>query len=93
MAKSCEPARVILFFGTRLRRRTLGTGTFGCPYCGVQRGYEHLEERTWFHLFWVPLAPLGRPAELVRCTVCGGEWSPSVLGPQPFAQGRTPGPS
>lgn len=71
---------MILFFGTRVRRRVLGTGTFPCPYCVTHRTYEHVESRTWFHLFWIPLVPLGSARESVRCTVCGGEWSPAVLG-------------
>lgn len=71
---------MFLFFGTRQRRRTLGTGWFHCPYCYEQRQYEQREQRTWFHLFWVPLVPLGSAHESVRCTVCGGEWGPAVLG-------------
>lgn len=75
-----------LFFGTRLKRRVLGAGTFHCPYCYAQRQYEQVESRTWFHVFWIPLFPLGSAQESVRCTVCGGEWGPQVLragaGPQ-----------
>ncbi len=68
-----------LFLGTRTRRRAVGRGTFRCPYCLTGREYEHTEGRTWFHVFWVPLFPVGQPWEGVRCTVCGGEWGPAVL--------------
>lgn len=71
---------MILFFGTRLRRRLLGVGTHGCPYCGVTREFEHITSRTWAHLFWIPLFPVGPECESVQCTVCHGEW-PSVPGP------------
>lgn len=70
---------MFLFFGTRLRRQVLGTGEFRCPYCVQPRTYEHVESRTWAHLFWVPLFPIGAPRESVRCTVCHGEWAPAVL--------------
>lgn len=72
---------MILFFGTRLRRRLLDTGTFRCPLCGVDRPYDHLEVRTWFHLFWVPVVPLGRPQEALRCHGCGVEWPAGLTGP------------
>lgn len=70
---------MILFFGTRLRRRVLGTGAFRCPFCVEPRRYEAVESRTWFHLFWIPLVPLGSPQESVRCTVCDHQWAPAVL--------------
>lgn len=70
---------MILFFGTRQRRSVRGTGAFRCPFCLEVRGYEHVEARTWIHVFWVPLVPLGGRHESVRCTVCGGEWAPAVL--------------
>lgn len=68
-----------LFFGTRVRRRVVASGSFACPYCLQPRGYEAVAERTWFHLFWVPLVPLGQEREAVRCTVCRNAWDPVVL--------------
>jgi len=76
---------VILFFGTRRRRRVLATGTFHCPYCFQPRMYEQAETRTWIHLFWIPLIPLGGAQEEVQCTVCGGRWAPAVLTAEPLA--------
>lgn len=70
---------MILFFGTRTRCRVLGTGAFHCPYCLEPRAYELTESRTWFHLFWIPIVPLGSAQESVRCTACGGQWAPRVL--------------
>ncbi len=69
---------MILFFGTRLRRRVDAGGTFDCPYCGVERGYEQVRSRTWAHVFWIPLFPLGAEQESFQCTVCHGEWAPTV---------------
>ena len=76
---------MILFFGTRVRTRRSGTGVFHCPYCFVARTYERLETRTWVHLFWVPLIPLGSARPAVECTVCHGQWAPAVLETHPSA--------
>ena len=75
---------MILFVGTRRRTRVLGEGTFHCPFCYETRAYTHSESRTWVHLFWIPVVPLGQAGEDVRCTVCGGRWAPSVLQPEPL---------
>lgn len=82
-----------LFFGTRQRSQVLGSGIFACPFCRVQRPYEHRETRTWGHLFWVPLIPIGSPFESVRCTVCHGEWAPAVLTPPSPQDSRGDGPT
>ncbi|GEN81562.1 hypothetical protein [Actinotalea fermentans] len=65
---------MILFFGTRLRRRVLGVGTFDCPHCAVVRAVERVASRVWAHLFWIPLFPLGTPRVSLQCTACHGEW-------------------
>ncbi len=75
---------MILFFGTRRRRRVLDSGTFHCPYCFQPRTYERAETRTWIHVFWIPLVPLGSAQDEVQCTVCGGRWAPAVLGAEPL---------
>lgn len=69
---------MILFFGTRLRRRHLGVGVFACPFCQAERQYERVGSRTWAHVFWVPLFPLGQEREALQCTVCHGEWTPAL---------------
>ena len=76
---------MILFFGTRRRTRRIGTGEFHCPYCFVPRTYEHLETRSWVHLFWIPLVPLGSARPAVECSVCRGRWAPAVLETHPSA--------
>lgn len=70
---------MILFLGTRLKRTVLGTGAFHCPSCRMARGYDDVRTRSWIHVFWLPIIPLGSPVESVQCTACGAEWEPSVL--------------
>ena len=71
---------MIFFFGTRRRTRVLGEGTFHCPFCYQPRPCTHTESRTWVHLFWIPVLPLGQARGDVQCSVCGGRWAPEVLG-------------
>lgn len=70
---------MILFFGTRTLRKVLGSGPFRCPYCLEARAYQLVSERTWVHVFWIPVLPMGSARESVRCTVCRGSWAPAVL--------------
>ncbi|RCK71085.1 hypothetical protein DT076_01025 [Desertihabitans brevis] len=70
---------MIFFFGTRVRRKLLESGSFRCPYCLEPRGYERLGVRTWIHVFWIPVIPLGSGQEEVRCRFCQNGWAPKVL--------------
>jgi uncharacterized Zn-finger protein len=70
---------VIFFFGTRQRRRLLESGSFRCPYCLEPRAFERVAARTWVHVFWIPVVPLGSAREEVSCRTCGNRWAPRVL--------------
>ncbi len=71
---------MLLVFGVRYLYALVGTGTFHCPVCGVDRGYRQRGPRAWFHAFWIPLVPMRRGAEFVECDVCRSRFEPSVLG-------------
>lgn len=70
----------MIVFGTRNTRRTLATGEFACPKCGVDRTYRHIRAKRWGHIFFIPLIPLGEGTEMVQCDVCKTNFSPDVLG-------------
>jgi predicted RNA-binding Zn-ribbon protein involved in translation (DUF1610 family) len=57
----------------------IGTGTFHCPNCGGDRGYEHRTARRFFTLFFIPVIPLNKVGEVVRCTTCRTKYDPVVL--------------
>jgi hypothetical protein len=65
----------IVFFGTREVVRDdnrPGAGGYQqCPRCGQHALFRPRLARTWLHLFWIPLIPLGRAAPLVECGNCG----------------------
>ncbi len=69
----------MLIFGWRTRSSRLGGGSFHCPVCNAPRTYAHLALRRWFTLFFVPLIPVKRVGEFVRCETCQVTLDPVVL--------------
>jgi hypothetical protein len=70
---------MLLIFGLRVYFRTIGDGTFHCQRCGGDRHYRHRVGRRWFHLFFIPLIPLGTAGEHIQCTQCGTRYSTGAL--------------
>lgn len=63
----------VFFFGT------LGEGVFHCPRCGGDRQYKHKSGRRWFTLFFIPVIPLDKVGEIVRCETCHTRYDQEVL--------------
>ncbi|HEY8473277.1 MAG TPA: zinc-ribbon domain-containing protein [Natronosporangium sp.] len=57
----------------------IGTGQFHCPNCGGDREYEHRTARRFFTLFFLPVIPLDKVGEVVRCRTCRVKFDPVVL--------------
>lgn len=57
----------------------IGAGTFHCPNCGGDREYEHRNARRFFTLFFIPVIPLNKVGEVVRCNTCRTRFDPVVL--------------
>jgi hypothetical protein len=57
----------------------IGTGQFHCPNCGGDREYEHRTARRFFTLFFLPVIPLDKVGEVVRCQTCRVRFDPVVL--------------
>src|SRR5579859_6899483 len=70
---------MLLIFGFRVFYRTVGEGTFHCQQCGGDRPYRHRVGRRWFHLFFIPVIPLGPAGEYVQCGQCGTKYVTGVL--------------
>lgn len=72
---------MLIIWGFRGIARTIGTGVFFCPNCGVDRDYKHQKVTKWFTLFWIPLFPVGKAlGEQVRCGHCKTKFQTGVLG-------------
>lgn len=74
-----------MFFilGMTSRHRTVESGRFTCPNEGQSRPFQHEQARRWFTLFFIPLIPLGKQSEWVRCQSCGATYGPDVLSRHP----------
>lgn len=64
---------VVLTFGQ------IGTGVFFCPQCAGDREYVHSHRRRFFSLFFIPIIPLNRVGEVVKCQTCKTKFVPDVL--------------
>lgn len=64
----------IIFFGTREVVRDAdrpGVGGYQqCPNCGQYAQFRPRSARTWLHVFWLPVLPLGKARPLVECGNC-----------------------
>lgn len=69
---------MLFVFGFKIRRATVEEGTFHCPTEGADRRYERIRARRWFALFFIPVIPLDRQGEHVRCRSCGTAYPPDV---------------
>jgi hypothetical protein len=70
---------MIVVWGWRTRLKELRSGTFACPSCRVDRAYSFVEARRWFTFFWIPLIPLKRLGQFVKCSNCGSTFTEAVL--------------
>src|SRR5262245_7497197 len=78
---------MLIIFGFRGRGKTIATGDFHCPRCGVDRCYSHRTVRRWFTLFFIPIVPAGgEVGEHVRCDTCQTCFNTSVLATPTSAQ-------
>ena len=76
----------MLIFGLRVFYRTIGQGTFHCHRCGGDREYRHRAGRRWITLLFIPVIPLTKTGEHVRCAVCGTRYRMEVLSLPTVAQ-------
>jgi len=77
---------LLIIFGIRVFYRTIGQGAFHCQRCGGDREFRHLAGRRWFTLFFIPVIPLSKAGEHVRCTTCGTRYRMEVLSVPTAAQ-------
>ncbi len=61
---------MLVSIGSDVYYRTLAGGVFHCERCGGDRPYRHRRGRRWFCLLTLPLIPLDRTGEHLRCVIC-----------------------
>jgi hypothetical protein len=60
----------MLGLGSRVYYRKVASGVFHCERCGGDRPYRHRSGRRWAQLLGVPVIPLDRSGEHLRCAIC-----------------------
>jgi hypothetical protein len=78
----------VLIVGLRIIWKTLRSGTFHCPQERADHPYLVQEARRFLALFFIPIIPLGKAGQAVRCESCKARFPVSVLD-QPTAVDRT----
>ena len=69
----------MIIFGTKSTRKTLDSGTFGCPQCQQQRDFLKRRAKQWFHLYFIPVIPLKTYPPYVECRTCDATFIEGVL--------------
>jgi hypothetical protein len=70
---------VIIIWGLRVVWSTIATGVFHCRKCGGDRNYRLRSGRRFFTLFFIPIIPLNKVGEHVRCETCKTRYVTEVL--------------
>ena len=68
-----------LLWSVRLRSTELGSGTFACPRCALDRPYVEKESRQWRRVLFLPPVPLAATDRYIECVACQDGFDPSVL--------------
>ncbi|MCB1040221.1 MAG: zinc-ribbon domain-containing protein [Acidimicrobiales bacterium] len=71
---------MLIIFGTKVRTKVLRALVFACPNCRTDRRGVVLLLRRWFTLFFIPIVPMAKIGEAVRCETCKGTFRTDVLG-------------
>ncbi len=69
---------MIIFFGTRQVVRDdprPGGGMRQCPRCGQYAQFTPRRARTYVHVFWIPLIPLGQGELIEECQQCKARYA------------------
>jgi len=74
---------VLIICGSRVFFHITGQGVFFCQRCGGDRHYRRRSGRKFFTLFLVPVIPLNKVGEHVKCATCRTRFHPGVLTPSP----------
>lgn len=64
---------MILFFGTREVKQDDPDGAAQlarCPACGQTVTLQPRAGRMYFHVFWLPIIPLGETQHYLQCPAC-----------------------
>ena len=61
---------MLIIWGWRVVFHTITQGVFYCRKCGGDRNYRHRAGRRFITIFFIPVIPLTKAGEHVRCETC-----------------------
>ncbi len=70
---------MFVIFGTSIRRKQMGSGSFLCPFEDKERAFKHIKESDWFTLFFIAIFKWRDGDEYVECQSCATRYPPKVL--------------
>ncbi|MEZ6244258.1 MAG: TerB family tellurite resistance protein [Phycisphaerales bacterium] len=73
----------MIIYGWRGVTKTVDRGNFFCPQCNAEQGYQRKSVRRFFTLYFIPVIPLNKLGEFVRCDACRGDFREEVLQADP----------
>ncbi len=68
----------------------LPTRHIRCPSCGQDVRLQPKEGQSYFHIFWIPLIPVGESRRYLQCPNCKARFSPR-FGPGTIPSAQTGG--
>ncbi|MFN8372872.1 MAG: zinc-ribbon domain-containing protein [Anaerolineae bacterium] len=74
---------MIIFFGSKVRKKKLGSGQFYCPRCKAMRPYTHQQGTRYFTVYFIPIIPMGDVGEFIECDVCHSMFQLDALKAKP----------
>lgn len=70
---------MLIIWGWRVVYHTIAQGMFYCRNCGGDRGYRHRAGRRFITVFFIPVIPLTKTGDHVRCDTCKTRYVTEVL--------------
>lgn len=70
---------MLIIWGWRVFYHTIAQGLFYCRKCGGDRPYRHRAGRRFITIFFIPVIPLTKVGEHVRCEACETRYVTEVL--------------
>lgn len=70
---------MFVIFGLSPKSKTIGQGIFQCPRCRSAQGYKLQKRKQCISLFFIPLIPIKRLEDLVKCNQCKTQFYPDMV--------------
>lgn len=77
--RTAAQGAMMIIWGSKVRETRAATGSFFCPSCRDEQSYGQRKVSRYFILYFIPLFPMGRLGDFVRCGGCRGEFKSTML--------------